>query len=79
MIEVKTRTSRDYLPAEAAVDSHKRHTLRRLARRYIRQLPQAEAPQVRFDVVSVYLLGGAPEIAHFESSFQWSEQRRDWS
>ena len=31
-IEVKTRTARDRSPAEIAVDSHKRHVLRRLAR-----------------------------------------------
>jgi putative endonuclease len=76
-IEVKTRSARDATPAEVAVDSHKRHTLRRLARRYARQLPQDEMPQVRFDVVSVYLLGGEPEIIHFENSFTWGERRAD--
>ena len=30
-IEVKTRTAHDMTPAEAAVDEHKRHVLRRLA------------------------------------------------
>jgi len=39
LIEVKTRTARDLTPAEVAVDSHKRSTLRRLARQYARQLP----------------------------------------
>src|SRR3974377_75766 len=57
-IEVKTRTARDMTPAESAVDEHKRNVLRRLARRYVRQLPQKEAPPVRFDVVSVYLVPG---------------------
>src|SRR3974390_2940147 len=52
-IEVKTRTAHDMTPAEAAVDEHKRNVLRRLARRYVRQLPQKAAPPVRFDVVSV--------------------------
>ncbi len=51
-VEVKTRTARDMTPAEVAVDSHKRQTLRRLARRYVRQLTEQTAPQVRFDVVS---------------------------
>ena len=32
-VEVKTRTARDASPAEIAIDSHKRNTLRRLARR----------------------------------------------
>lgn len=77
-IEVKTRSVHDATPAEAAVDSHKRNTLRRLARRYVRQLPQETAPQVRFDVVSVYLQGDAPEIVHFENSFGLNESRREW-
>lgn len=78
-IEVKTRTAHDMTPAEVAVDSQKRTILRRLARRYIRQLPQAETPQSRFDVISVYLVSGAkPEFMHFEATFGWSEyERRD--
>lgn len=77
-IEVKTRTAHDLTPAEAAVDAHKRATLRRLARQYVRQLPQQDAPPVRFDVVSVYLVPGEkPEFVHFENAFGWSEQRRD--
>jgi putative endonuclease len=72
--EVKTRTAHDLLPAEAAIDLHKRKVLRRMARQYLRQLPGEVAPQVRFDVVSVYLLPGAvPEIAHFENAFDWNE------
>jgi len=75
-IEVKTRTARDMTPAEAAVDSHKRNTLRRLARRYVRQLPRSVPPQVRFDVVSVYRVPGEKsEFAHFENAFGWSERR----
>lgn len=78
-IEVKTRTVRDLSPAESAVDSHKRNTLRRLARQYVRQLPMPAAPQVRFDVLSVYLVPGREkEFEHFENAFGWSEQRRDW-
>ena len=74
-IEVKTRTAHDMSPAEIAVDEHKRDTLRRLARRYIRQLPQKTQPQVRFDVLSVYLIPGKPkEFQHFEGSFGWSER-----
>lgn len=77
-IEVKARTAHDRTPAEAAVDSQKRSILRRLARRYVRQLPQATAPPVRFDVVSAYLVPGRkPEFMHFENAFGWSETR-DW-
>jgi putative endonuclease len=74
-VEVKTRTARDTNPAEIAVDSHKRYTLRRLARQYVRQLPQETAPPVRFDVISVYLVPGQKkEFAHFEGAFGWSER-----
>ena len=76
-IEVKARTAHDMTPAETAVDAHKRRILRRLAGRYVRQLPQAEAPQVRFDVISVYLVRGAKlEFAHFEAAFGWDEFER---
>lgn len=75
IVEVKTRTAHDATPAEAAVDSHKRNTLRRLARQYIRQLPQQMPPQVRFDVVSVYLVAGQQkEFIHFENAFGWSDR-----
>jgi putative endonuclease len=79
-VEVKTRTAHDMAPAEAAIDTHKRKVLRRLARQYVRQLPDDTAPQIRFDVVGVYLLPGAsPEFAHFENAFGWSEHRSEWS
>jgi len=74
-VEVKTRTARDMTPAEAAIDRHKRYTLRRLATQYVRQLPLPERPPVRFDVVSVYLVPGqAREFVHFENAFGWEER-----
>lgn len=80
-VEVKTRTARDMMPAQAAVDADKRRTLRRLAREYIRQLPEATPPPVRFDEISVYLIANdKPEFEHFEGAFGWSESRPrdDW-
>lgn len=75
IVEVKTRTARDLTPAEAAVDDIKRKMLRRLARHYVRQLPQATAPQVRFDVISVYLVPGEKkEFVHFEAAFGWNDR-----
>jgi putative endonuclease len=75
IVEVKTRTAHDDSPAEVAVDAHKRMMLRRLARQYVRQLPQKTAPQVRFDVISVYLVAGQKkEFLHFESAFGWNER-----
>lgn len=73
-VEVKTRTAHDMTPAEVAVDADKRRILRRMARAYLRQLPQKEAPPVRFDVMSVYLVPGEPrEIIHFQNSFGWAD------
>ncbi len=77
-LEVKTRTARDATPAEAAIDRHKRNTLRRLARQYVRQLPLKSAPQARFDILSVYLVPSQePDLLHFENAFGWDERRPD--
>ena len=76
IVEVKTRTAHDTTPAEVAVDDHKRKMLRRLARQFVRQLPQKLAPQVRFDVISVYLVPGKKkEFAQFEGAFGWTERQ----
>jgi putative endonuclease len=77
-VEVKTRTALDMTPAEAAVDRHKRNVLRRLARSYLRYLPHAAMPQVRFDVISVYLVPGQEkQCVHFENAFGWTESGLD--
>lgn len=61
-IEVKTRSARGLVTAEAAVDEDKKRMLRRVAAAYKRQLPLhkgglklAEKAPCRFDVVSIYL------------------------
>jgi putative endonuclease len=51
-VEVKTRTSRDVKPAEAAVDRDKRYNLLAVAREYLRHLPAS--CQWRLEVISVY-------------------------
>ena len=59
-IEVKTRTTHDVKPAEAAVDREKRRAIRTVVRDYLRLLPERhfpEPPQWRFDVVTVYYEG----------------------
>ena len=62
-VEVKTRTSHDVKPAEAAVDREKRRELAGMARDYLRRL--REEVEWRFDVVSVYYESpGTP--AHIE-------------
>lgn len=72
-VEVKTRSGRDAVPAESAVDSDKRDMLRRMARAYLKGFPEklrAEIP-VRFDVVSVYLLPSGVEFVLYRGAFGW--------
>jgi len=72
-VEVKTRTERDSTPAESAVDEEKRAMVRNLARAYLRSLHESErvTARVRFDVVSVYSMGGASEVEVFQNAFGW--------
>ena len=77
-VEVKTRTSKDVATASVAVDREKRRVLRRLARQYLRQLPDDTEPEVRFDIVVVYELPGEPrEIRRIPAAFGWEEQRAE--
>ena len=46
-VEVKTRSSRDFASAESSVDEHKRETLRRLARIYLRSADHGTAYSLR--------------------------------
>jgi putative endonuclease len=79
IVEVKTRTAHDIVPAELSVDANKRAVLRRLTRQYIRWLPGRTVPHVRFDILSVYLVPGKEkEIVHFKDAFAWNDGRREW-
>jgi putative endonuclease len=53
-VEVKTRTSDEFGPPDAAVDTEKRRTLIGAARNYARRAG-VEWEQTRFDIVSVVL------------------------
>ena len=68
-IEVKTRTTRDVKPAEAAVDDEKRTDLGAMARDFRRRL--LGEPVARFDVISVYYDNDAnsPDITLFKNAF----------
>src|SRR5579863_6042331 len=68
-IEVKTRTTRDVKPAEAAVDRDKQRNLLAVAGEYLRHM--APSCQWRFDVVSVYYEGQSrqPQFEVFQSAF----------
>ncbi|MGO9209837.1 MAG: YraN family protein [Terriglobales bacterium] len=82
-IEVKTRTSREVKPAEAAVDVEKQGDLRGMAREYLRHHPSkpktgslgtparvAGSPAHRFDILSIYILDGAHlEFTLFKNAF----------
>jgi putative endonuclease len=73
-VEVKTRTSIEVATASSAVDRNKRRTLRRLAKQYLRQLPEPDRPETRFDIVAVYELPGQPrEIRLIPGAFGWNE------
>jgi putative endonuclease len=68
-VEVKTRTTRDVKPGEAAVDRHKRRQVAAVAREYLRRFPPS--CQWRFDVVSVYYghsKARQPQIEVFRNS-----------
>ena len=68
-VEVKTRTTRDVKPGEAAVDRHKRTEIAAVAREYLRCFPPS--CQWRFDVVSVYYghsKASRPQIEVFRNS-----------
>jgi putative endonuclease len=68
-IEVKTRTTRDVLPAEAAVDAEKQRDLSRVAREFLRRMNGD--PPFRFDIVSVYTENEpAPDIELFRQAFE---------
>lgn len=68
-IEVKTRTTRDVKPAEAAVDFAKRRDLLQVAQDFLRKTQGN--PPFRFDVVSVYFENSrAPAIELFKNAFR---------
>lgn len=68
-VEVKTRSTRDVKPGEAAVDQHKRREVAAVVREYLRRFPPS--CQWRFDVVSVYYghsKASQPQIEVFRNS-----------
>lgn len=67
VIEVKTRSTREVMPAEGAVDRGKQGDLCVVAREYLRRLPAETG--VRGDVVSVYVDCDPPQIELFKNAF----------
>jgi putative endonuclease len=73
-IEVKSRTTHDVAPPEAAVDRDKQRQLRMLGRDYLRRAARAMRekadPPYRFDIVSVQYDGGRkPKFELFQNAF----------
>lgn len=75
-IEVKTRTGRNIVPAEYAVDGQKQRMLRQMAAAFRHRFPEKlrRAIPFRFDVVSVYLGGDSAEIELFKDAFSRFER-----
>jgi putative endonuclease len=69
-IEVKTRTTHDVKPAEAAVDRYKQRELSLVARDFLRHMPPS--CQWRFDVLAVYYERGRPSFELFQNAFSVS-------
>jgi putative endonuclease len=66
--EVKARTGASFGGGYEAVTWSKRRTLRRLAEAFLQEAGVV-AEQVRFDVASVWLGAGAPDVEIFEDAF----------
>lgn len=89
IIEVKTRTKRDFKPAEAAVDREKQRELSFVARDFLRQMPPScqwgphparsslDRVEWRFDVLAVYYEHGysQPSFELFQNAFSVSYNR----
>jgi putative endonuclease len=66
--EVKTRSGSAFGGGYEAVTWSKRRTLRRLAEVFVQQEPAAAA-EIRFDVASVWIGDGVPDVEIFEDAF----------
>src|SRR5712691_6102013 len=71
-IEVKTRTTHDVKPAEAAVDQEKQRELWLVARDFLRRMPPS--CQWRFDVLAIYYEAQRlqPSFELFQNAFSVS-------
>jgi putative endonuclease len=78
IFEIKTRTARDFAPADTSVDRNKQRQLRLMSYAYLRQLPREhrERVPVRFDLLSVYLLPTGTEFEHFPNAFSRTSKSR---
>lgn len=78
VFEIKTRTARDFAPADTSVDRNKQRQLRLMTQAWLHQLPRDHRDRisVRFDLLSVYLLPTGPEFEHFPGAFARASKSR---
>ena len=70
-VEVKTRTSSDFVRPEEAVNFKKQDHLRKAAEIWLAKNYSLEPPPCRFDVVAVIIKkDNGPEIEHLRDAFQ---------
>jgi putative endonuclease len=75
-VEVKTRSSEDWVRPAAAVNAHKRRLLSQCALDYLRLLKNPPV-KIRFDIVEVLLENGAVrEVRHLPHTFSLSKPYR---
>lgn len=67
-VEVKTRSGTDFGAPDAFITEEKQQALRTAARAYLHS-HDAEGAPARFDVVTVMLTQGTPEVCHYENAF----------
>ena len=75
-VEVKTRSSEDWVRPAAAVNARKRRLLSQTALDYLRLLKDRQV-KIRFDIVEVLLADGAVrEVRHLPNTFQLARPYR---
>src|SRR3954463_16596002 len=75
-VEVKTRSSEEWVRPAAAVNKERRQRLSRAALDYLRQVRNPQI-KIRFDIVEVLLKdGGVGEVRHLPNTFQMERPYR---
>jgi putative endonuclease len=68
-VEVKTRSSKDFGEPENAINYFKQKNVRQAATGFLKNYPEYDEYDIRFDSVSVYIGSDNPEINHTENAF----------
>jgi putative endonuclease len=75
-VEVKTRSSEDWVRPAAAVDARKRRLLSQTALDYLRRIKNPQV-KIRFDIVEVLLTDGkVREVRHLPNTFTLTKPYR---